>query len=76
MSRVYRWQQTVTYSVRLMDLGAVDEETGEVAFTTEQARQESAEEYQRQAMPTDYYGEDWVTVAEGPVEFLGSEDEP
>lgn len=73
--KVYRWRQTVTYTVRLMDVGEVDEETGEVAFADEEAQRQSAEEYQQQAMPVEYYPEDFVTVDEGCVEFLGAHDE-
>lgn len=72
--RVYRWRQTVTYTVRLVDVGEVDPETGEVAFAHEAAQRESAEEYQRQAMTVEYYTEDFVNVDEGPVEFLGAEN--
>ena len=72
--RIYRWRQTVTYTVRLMDVGEVDLDTGEVAFADEAAQRESAEEYQRLAMPVEYYPEDFVTVDEGPVEFLGAEN--
>jgi len=69
--RVYRWQQTVTYAVRMNDVGEVDEETGQ-SMTADETF-ESALEYQESAMPIEYYPEDFVTIEEGPVEFLGME---
>jgi len=71
MSLIYRWQQVVTYEVEMLDVGDIDEETGEVAHNTEAEARESAEQWQRSAMPIEYYPEDFVIVTEGPVEFLG-----
>lgn len=53
------------------DEGEVDEETGEVM--TAAMADEGAREWQESAMPGEYYPEDFVTVDEGPVEFLGME---
>lgn len=72
--RVYRWRQTVTYTVNMIDAGEVEEEYGKV-MTAEKA-DESAKEWQRSAMPIEYYPEEFVTVDEGPVEFLGMEVKP
>lgn len=71
MSLIYRWQQVVTYKIEMLDVGDIDEETGEVAYSTEAEARESAEQWQRSAMPIEYYPEDFVIVTEGPVEFLG-----
>jgi hypothetical protein len=69
MPRIYRWRQTVTYTVRMLDEGEVDEETGKPMTAAE--LDESAEEWMRSARPIEYYPEDFVTVDEGPVEYLG-----
>jgi len=69
MSRVYRWRQTVEYTVTMLDVGEVTPEFDE-PMTAEQA-DASAEDWMKSAMPIEYYPEDFVTVDEGPVEYLG-----
>ena len=72
MSRVYRWRQTVTYTVTMGDVGdEVDEETGECLPT--EALDESAKMWMESAMPIEYYPEPFVDVDEAPVEYLGME---
>jgi len=56
------------------DVGSVDEEMGTIL--TEHNLDEAAAEWQQSAMPVEYYPEDFVTVTEGPVEFLGMGFEP
>jgi hypothetical protein len=56
----------------MQDVGEVDEETGE-CFKSETEAKASAEEWLASAMPLEYYPEDFVTIDEGPVEFLGME---
>lgn len=74
MPRIYRWEQTVTYTVTMKDEGETDEETGET-LTTE-VLNESAQMWMESSMPIEYYPEEFVTVDQGPVEFLGMEVKP
>ena len=69
MSRVYRWRQTVEYTVTMLDAGEVNEEFDE-PMTAEQV-DESAREWMLSAMPIEYYPEDFVAVDQVSLEYLG-----